>query len=121
MCICLTLALLEFAVGIVHFDEKRRIHKQAASPTIEWLDVVPAGLGAVGLEPGLRGVRGFAVRTPDFARAKIRNLGRAARQSRCGGNTSAEAPTTTETDRSNYAKALKNSQLILCGGSSDFG
>jgi hypothetical protein len=30
---------LEFAVRIVHFDEKRRIHKQAALPIIEWFDV----------------------------------------------------------------------------------
>jgi hypothetical protein len=30
---------LEFAVRIVHFDEKRRIHKQAALPITEWFDV----------------------------------------------------------------------------------
>src|SRR6476659_1585081 len=31
--------IIGFAVRIVHFDEKRRIHKQAALPITEWFDV----------------------------------------------------------------------------------
>jgi hypothetical protein len=46
---------LEFAVRIVHFDEKRRIHKQAALPITEWFDVGCRQAWAVGLGPGALG------------------------------------------------------------------
>ncbi len=50
--------------------------------------------GAVGLGPGALGpARPLAIRTPDFARANPQSAGcRASKSMRCGGNTSASAP-----------------------------